>query len=33
MSFEQMGAIYAVAILAAVWGYAFGYYMRGMDDE
>ena len=33
MSFEQMGAIYAIAILSAVWGFAMGYCMRGMDDE
>ena len=33
MSFEQMGSIYIIVILAVVWGFAMGYCMRGMDDE
>ena len=33
MSFEQMGSIYAIVILAVVWGFAMGYYIRGMSDE
>ena len=32
MSFEQMGSIYAVILVAAIWGFAVGYYIRGVSD-
>ena len=33
MSFEQMGSIYAVIIVAIIWGFAMGYVIRGNKDE
>ena len=33
MSFEQMGSIYAVIIVVAIWGFAAGYIIRGNKDE
>ena len=33
MSFEQMGSIYAVIIVVAIWGFAMGYIIRGDKDE
>ena len=33
MSFEQMGSIYAIVIVALIWGFAMGYYIRGRNDE
>ena len=33
MSFEQMGSIYAVVIVATIWGAAMGYIIRGYKDE
>ena len=32
MSFEQMGSIYAIVIVALIWGFAMGYYIRGISD-
>ena len=29
MSFEQMGSIYAIIIVAIIWGFAMGYVIRG----
>jgi len=32
MSFEQMGSIYAIVMVALIWGFAMGYYIRGISD-
>ena len=29
MRFEQMGSIYAIIIVAIIWGFAMGYVIRG----
>ena len=33
MSFEQMGSIYAIIIVAIIWGFTMGYAIRGNKDE
>ncbi len=33
MSFEQMGSIYVIIIVAIIWGFAMGYAIRGSKDE